>query len=193
MLNLGYTLHSFQRDLRGEDGTRLDELCTSILNEVGEGGRTRSVRGDHGSLKQNGTGCLRTGHLVSLVQHISISRMLHILMVFSSAPPQHFFSFKFVVISGSQSDWPSKAQHSSSEHAKSPGCSVLSAAAQSRRPSLAFVPARSPRTTGPYYRPQSGPVNIFSLGHAHQRRNAPERICCSVRHLRSHSNSGEEV
>lgn len=84
-----------------------------------------------------------------------------------------------------------KVRRSSSEHTKSAGYSVISAAAQSRRPSPAFVPARRPKTTGPYYRLQSGPVNILPLGHAHQRRNAPERTCCSVRRSRSHA--GEDV
>lgn len=150
--------------------------------------------GDRGSLKQNGTGCPRTGRLAGLMQHISISQDVATLAWRSArAPPSYFFSFKFAVISGAPVGPAFKVQRSSSEHTKSAGYSVISAAAQPKPPPFAFVPTRRPKTTGPYYRRQSGPVNILPLGHAHQWRNAPERMCCSVRRSRSRSHTGEEV
>lgn len=146
-------------------------------------------------MKQNGTGCPRTGRLAGLMQHISISQDVATLEWRSArAPPSYFFfSFKFAVISGSLSDRPSKCGAAAASTRRALPHSVISAAAQSRRPSPAFVPARRPKTTGPYYRLQSGPVNILPLGHAHQQRNAPERMCCSVRCSRSRSHTGEEV
>lgn len=146
-------------------------------------------------MKQNGTGCPRTGRLAGLMQHISISQDVATLEWRSArAPPSYFFFFFQICSDLGVTVGPAfKVRRSGSEHTKSAGYSVISAAAQSRRPSPAFVPARRPKTTGPYYRLQSGPVNILPLGHAHQRRNAPERMCCSVRRSRSRSHTGEEV
>lgn len=51
--------------------------------------------GDRGSLKQNGTGCPRTGRLAGLMQHISISQDVATLEWRSArAPPSYFFFFQ---------------------------------------------------------------------------------------------------
>lgn len=73
----------------------MDELCTSIQKGGGgTGGGVGGGGGDRGSLKQNGTGSLRTGHLAGLMQHISISRMLQISNGVQLGPSQLFFFFE---------------------------------------------------------------------------------------------------